>query len=173
MDYLILNELSYPFKDKYDAIAGIKIFIKTFAEACSMGLTQLRVRKDIGDSLYHLELAPGYYVYHWLHSHTGEKLGPTEQVDENGSHDDLKDRFRDILTNAPLITDDEPIEKEENERSIFEIIQDGELREAEGLGAAFLLDTIALSFLSIDVWDTFIIERLKHYFTASEFQCLS
>ena len=53
-----------------------------------------------------------------------------------------------------MITDNEPIEKETNERSTFEILIPGQpkLITAEGLGAAFLLDTIALSFLSGDFW---------------------
>jgi hypothetical protein len=51
-----------------------------------------------------------------------------------------------------------------NERSIFEIaFKNGELKEAEGLGAAFLLNTVALSFLSADAWDTPIIKQLKQY----------
>lgn len=153
MDSLIFNELSYPFKDKYEANSKIEIFIRTFAAAARLGLNRLRLQKNIGDNLHHLELAPGYYVSQWL------------QPGGDRSKDDLKERFRDIMTGAPLITDNEPIEKEENERSSFEISIPGEEpKEAEGLGAAYLLDSIALSFLSIAFWDNVKIEKLKHYF---------
>lgn len=153
MDYLIFNELSYPFKDKFRASAGIEIFVRTFASAARLGLNRLRLHKDIGDDLHRLELALGYYVSHWL------------QASGDRSKDDLKERFREIMTGAPLITDNEPIEKEENERSSFEIsIREGEPKEAVGLGAAYLLDSIALSFLSIAFWDRAKIENLTHYF---------
>lgn len=165
MDFLIFNELSYPFEDRYKADAGIKTFIKTFAAASQLGLNQLRLHKNIGENLYNLELAPGYYVSHWLHTQTFKHKHAVVEDDE--LNDDLRVRFKDILTSSPMITDNEPIEKETNERSTFEIfIQhgEGELKKAEGLGAAFLLDTIALSFLSIDFWDTQKIKKLKHYF---------
>jgi hypothetical protein len=99
MDYLIFNELSYPFKDKFRANAGIELFIRTAAAAARLGLNRLRLHKDIGDNLHHLELAPGYYVSHWL------------QASGDRSKDDLKERFREIMTGAPLITDNEPIKK--------------------------------------------------------------
>ncbi|MCK4763227.1 MAG: hypothetical protein KAW12_13605 [Candidatus Aminicenantes bacterium] len=159
MDYLIFNELSFPFQNKYDANEGIKLFVQTFGEASAMGINQLRLHKDIGDNLYRLELAPGYLVSHWLQYGTGEPAA------EWGLKEDIKNRFREIMTSAPLITGDEPIEKEENERSIFEIPLPGEkTKQAEGLGAAYLLDTAALSFLSADSWDTHKIENLKRYF---------
>lgn len=173
MDFLIFNELSYPFKDRYEANAGIKTFIKTFAAASRLGLTQLRLHKNIGENLYNLELAPGYYVSHWLHTHTFKhklvkgKSTHRETVESDQLNDDLRERFKDILTSSPMITDYEPIEKETNDRSAFEIFireGKGELKKAEGLGAAFLLDTIALSFLSIAFWDTHKIKKLKHYF---------
>lgn len=174
MDFLIFNELSYPFKNKYAANEGIKTFIKTFAAASSLGINQLRLHKKIGENLYNLELAPGYYISHWLHSspHTGkqpkEKSSPRpgKTTEDEALNEDLRNRFKEILTTSPMITDNEPIEKETNERSTFEISIPGnsKLIEAEGLGAAFLLDTIALSFLSGDFWNTHKIEKLKHYY---------
>jgi hypothetical protein len=173
MDYLVFNELSHYFKNKHEASKGIKIFIQTFAAASRLGFNQLRVHKNIGKDLYNLELAPGYYVSNWLHSHTptthtyakkDKTVGSMQRVEDDPSSHDLRERFRDIFTSAPLITDDEPIEKDINDRSTFEIsIQQGELKTAEGLGAAFLLDTIALSFLSLPFWDTNQIKDLKHY----------
>jgi hypothetical protein len=174
MDFLIFNDLSYPFKNKYAANEGIKTFIKTFAAASHMGINQLRLHKNIGENLYNLELAPGYYVSHWLHTftHTDKQTKeksrsrPGETIEDEALNEDLRNRFKEILTTSPMITDNEPIEKETNERSTFEISIPGKpkLIDAEGLGAAFLLDTIALSFLSGDFWDTHKIQKLKHYY---------
>ncbi|UCH96014.1 MAG: hypothetical protein JSV88_03965 [Candidatus Aminicenantes bacterium] len=174
MDFLIFNELSYPFKNKYAANEGIKTFIKTFAAASRLGINQLRLHKNIGENLYNLELAPGYYVSHWLRTspHMDKQIkekpspGPGGTIEDEASNEDLRNRFKEILTTSPMITDNEPIEKETNKRSTFEISIPGKLQlmEAEGLGAAFLLDTIALSFLSGDFWNTHKIEKLKHYY---------
>jgi hypothetical protein len=145
MDYLILNELSYPFADKYSANQTITTFIKTFSAASSMGFNQLRLHQDTGSNLFSLELAPGFRM---------------SQLD-----DDKKYRLKEILTSAPLITDSEPIEKETYERSSFEITdKKGETRSAAGLGAAFLLDTIAMSFLSSPFWDTHEVKGLNHFY---------
>ncbi|MDQ1354649.1 MAG: hypothetical protein QG657_4958 [Acidobacteriota bacterium] len=164
MTDLILNELSYPFRDKYKAITGIKTFIETFGAASTLGLTRLRIHENIGKKLYRLELAPGYYVSEWLNSSCDQQTAASEPDKKEASIFDLKNRFREIIANSPLITDNEPIEKEEYDRSSFEIVlTGGETKTAEGLGAAFLLDTIAMSFLSDSFWDTEKIERLKRY----------
>jgi len=154
MGFVIFNEVSYPFKSKHEIEVGLKNFVKTFAAASELGLTQLRLHQNIGNNLYRLELAPGYLVSHWLYSSSADR-----------ANNDIKERFKEIMTDAPLITGNEPIEKEENERSAFEISLDGKkFKKAEGLGAAYLLDTIALSFLSIRFWDTHRINDLKHYY---------
>ncbi|MCX6579871.1 MAG: hypothetical protein NT166_06765 [Candidatus Aminicenantes bacterium] len=164
MNDLILNELSYPFKNKYDAIAGIKTFIETFGAASTLGLTRLRIHENIGKKLYRLEIAPGYYVSDWLNSPCDQQTAAGETAKKEASPFDLRNRFREITANAPFITDYEPIEKEEFDRSSFEIaLSGGETKAAEGLGTAFLLDTIAMSFLSGSFWDTCKIERLKRY----------
>ncbi len=162
MTDLILNELSYPFKGKYEAITGIKTFIETFGVASTLGLTRLRIHENIGKKLYRLELAPGYYVSDWLNSPCDQQTAAGETTKKEASPFDLRNRFREITANAPFITDYEPIEKEEYDRSSFEIaLTGGETKTAEGLGKAFLLDTIAMSFLSDLFWDTDKIERLK------------
>ncbi|MCI0471644.1 MAG: hypothetical protein L0Y73_08310, partial [Candidatus Aminicenantes bacterium] len=101
-------------------------------------------------------------------SHPEEKPGtfPGKNVEVQSIDPDLRNRFKEIITSSPLITDNEPVEKEEYERSSFEISLpwEKELKEAHGLGAAFLLDTIALGFLSENFWDTSQIEKLKHYY---------
>jgi hypothetical protein len=165
MGYVIFNELSYPFKSKHEIEDGLRYFVKAFAAASEMGLTQLRLHKNIGDNLYQLELAPGYLVSHWLYSPSADTLTIQGPGGGDRANDDIKERFKEILTSAPLITENEPIEKEENERSSFEISLDGKkYKKAEGLGAAYLLDTISISFLSILFWDTHHIDNLKHYF---------
>lgn len=150
MDYLVFNELSAPFENRFKANDGIKFFIETCIAASRKGLTNVRLQKNIGDNLFNLELAPGYFLHNWLHT---------------GIDDVLKDRFREIITSSPLITDDEPIEKEKNELASFLISVDGRNpRSAEGLGAAFLLETVAVSFLSHPSWDHHEIKGITHYY---------
>ncbi|MCI0470744.1 MAG: hypothetical protein L0Y73_03700 [Candidatus Aminicenantes bacterium] len=150
IDYLVFNELSIPFEDRFKADVGIKLFIETCVAASRIGLPHVRLHKSIGNNLSNLELAPGYFLYNWL----------------NTAKDDvLKDRFRDIITSSPLITDNEPIKKEERERADFQIsITGGRPRTAEGLGAAYLLDTVAVSFLSHPLWDNHEIKGITHYY---------
>ena len=110
MDFLIFNELSYPFKNKYAANEGIKTFIKTFAAASHLGINQLRLHKNIGKNLYNLELAPGYYISHWLHSspHMGKQpkekssARPGETIKDEALNEDLRNRFKEILTTSPM-----------------------------------------------------------------------
>lgn len=163
MDYIVFNELSIPFKDRFKIDDGIKLFLQTFAAASNLGINQLRLHQKIGENLYSLELAPGYSLSKWLHT--------KRMYNENdpGRHiqpdDDSQTRFKEIITSTPLITDDEPIEKEENERSSFEISISGKIQEADGLGAAYLLDTLTISFLSdILLWDRDEIKDVKHIF---------
>lgn len=172
MNDLIFNELSCPFKNKYEAITGIKTFIETFTAASTLGLNRLRIHENIGKDLYRLELAPGYYVSHWLNSPYDEQTAAGEPAKKGASIFDLKNRFREITASAPLITDYEPIEKDEYDRSSFEIVlPGGETKTAEGLGAAFLLDTIAISFLSNLFWDSDKIEGLKRFVIKEDGDC--
>lgn len=163
MDFLVLNELTLPFQNPNLIEEGIKNFISTFAKAKNIGFNQLRIHKDFGVNLYSIELVKGLPLSKWLHSH--REMPINDIKNGNPSIYDLEDRFREIITYSPLIGDDDPIAKEENDRSIFEIEINGKKTEASGLGSAYLLGTISISFLSGHLlWDSHEIKGLIHYY---------
>jgi len=99
-----------------------------------------------------LPIAPDYTVSQWLQD----------------SEEDVKNKFRQIMTKTPLITDDYPIEKERNQRSEFKIAINHQMQFADGLGAAYLLETLCVSFLSHELWDTDEIKNVEHYYLTKE-----
>jgi hypothetical protein len=149
MDVYIFNELSItPFANTYEAKEGMKTFIQACAKARELGFQTLRLHENI-ENLYKLQIAPDYIVSQWLKDSEVE--------------DDLKDNFRDIIFYSPLISDDEPIAKEQNTLSEFKIKVDNEIKMAEGLGAAYFLDTLCVSFLSHKLWDEEEIKNIEHW----------
>jgi hypothetical protein len=148
MDIYIFNELSTrPFASIYKAKEGLETFIRTCAKMRDLGFKTIRLHESIGN-LYQLQIAPGYLVSQWLKD---------SKVD-----DDLKDSFRDIIFYSPLINDDEPIAKERNTLSEFKIMVGDDVKLANGLGVAYLLETLCISFLSHDLWDTEEIKNIEH-----------
>ncbi|MEN8219041.1 MAG: hypothetical protein ABFS56_22260 [Pseudomonadota bacterium] len=150
MDVYIFNELSItPFANTYEAKEGLKTFIQTCAKVRDLGFQTIRLHENIGN-IYQLQIAPGYIVSQWLKD---------SEVD-----DDLKDSFKDILFYSPLINDDYPIAKERNTLSEFKIKLGDEVKLAEGFGAAYLLETLCVSFLSDDLWDSDEIKNIEHWY---------
>lgn len=150
MNYYIFNELSTPFATKLEAKTGLKIFVQTCIKVSELGLPTLRLPETIGQNLYNLQIAPNYLISQWLQESTVEE--------------DLKDKFREIATDSPLMTDEEPIAKEFSSRSEFRITLENDTKLAEGLGAAYLLETLSLSFLSHPIWDNGEITNIVHWY---------
>jgi hypothetical protein len=148
MDIYIFNELSSPFATITEAKEHLAIFIKICFKARELGFKALHLHENIGKSLYDLPIAPDYTVSQWLQD----------------SEEDVKNQFREIITKTPLITDDYPIEKERNELSEFKIEINQQTQFADGLGAAYLLETLCVSFLSHELWDTDEINNIKHWY---------
>ncbi len=150
MDFYIFNELSItPFVNIYEARKGLEIFIRTCAKVRELGFQTLRLHESI-ENPYQLQIAPNYMVSQWLK--------------DSEVKDDLKDNFRDIIFYPPLINDEEPIAKEQNILSEFKIRVDDEIKMADGLGAAYLLGTLCISFLSHNLWDSNEIRNIEHWF---------
>ena len=150
MDFYIFNELSIrPFADRYEAREKLKNFIRTCAKVRELGFQTLRLHESI-ENLYQLQISPNYKVSQWLKDSEVE--------------DDLKDNFRDIIFYSPLINDEEPIAKEQNSLSEFKIKVDDEIKIAKGLGVAYLLETLCVSFLSNELWDSDEINNIKHWY---------
>ncbi|RKZ39133.1 MAG: hypothetical protein DRQ49_12410 [Gammaproteobacteria bacterium] len=147
MDIYIFNELSSPFATITEAKEHLVTFINICFRARKLGFKTLHLHENIGKSLYELPIAPNYTVSQWLQD----------------SEEDVKNQFREIITKTPLITKDYPIEKERNELSEFKIEINHKTQFADGLGAAYLLETLCVSFLSHDLWNTDEIKNVKHW----------
>jgi len=152
MDIYIFNELSTPFASIYQAKSDLAIFVHTCSKARSLGLQNLHLHADIGKNLYELPIAPNYTVSQWLQE----------------SEEDLKNQFRRIMTDSPLLSDNYSEAKEKNELSEFTIMLDGKAKSAVGLGAAHLLDTLCVSFLSKNIWDVDEIKNLNHWYLRTD-----
>lgn len=152
MDYFIFNDLSTPFATKFEAQTGLETFIKTCISIRThdLGLETLRLPMTIGQNLYSLCIAPNYLISQWLH--------------ESEIEEDLKNKFREIVTDSPLITEEEPIAKEFNSCSEFKITLENNIKIAEGLGAAYLLETLCLSFLSHKIWESEEITGITYWY---------
>ncbi len=152
MDYYIFNELSTPFATKQEAKTSLKTFIRSCMKIRELGLQTLRLPEVIGQHLYHLSIAPNYLISQWL------------QESEVEVEEDLKDKFREIATYSPLLTDEEPLAKEFGSRSEFRIALENDTKLAEGLGAAYLLETLCLSFSSHPIWNSEEITNIEHWY---------
>lgn len=149
MDYYVFNELSGPFATQLEAKTGLETFIQTCIKARELGLDTLRLPEIIGQNLYNLPIAPNYFISQWLQ--------------ESEVKEDLKDRFKEIVTNSPLITEEEPLAKESGSLSEFRIKPENDTKLAEGLGAAYLLGTLCLSLSSHPIWKSEEI-TLEHWY---------
>jgi len=137
----IFNELSaQPVGTTDDACLMMQHFVKSVVSAQSVGLQRVRIPEDLGQNLFSLDLAPDYSVGSWLND---------ERVDR-----DLRDRFRLIVANPPLLSADEVEAADLFARSIFCLTEPAGTPEAKGFGVAHLRATLLLSFLSGPQWDT-------------------
>ena len=142
---LVLNELSAcsVAKDILNARDRMAGFIQVCRSAFRQGVkSQLRVE----ESIYNLLLAPDYNIYNWIHD---------KEVDKESQ------RFiRNLATKSPLI--DFIMEKDIHDRKLLSEFYFGRDKSL-GLGAAFLLDSIAVSFNSDEQWDNPFVTLLMEY----------
>jgi len=150
MDY-IFNELSdnevYCVQDARDILSN---FVKTcIAVKRELQLDTLRIHENVR-SLNNLLLCKNYSITRWLK--------------DNEVSNDLQNRFRQIVTTPPLIKETE-LEELEIFNTSYYYYSD---REAKGLGAAYLLKTLSLSFLSNPSWNINEINLTHNYIDESE-----
>ncbi|MEH2164695.1 MAG: hypothetical protein V7K38_27480 [Nostoc sp.] len=137
MDFdLILNELSLrnPAPNEQVAQQRMSELIKTIKAVKAQGVkVSLRTKEDF----HTIILAPNYPLRHWL------------------NHADQVERLfiKNLATKAPFSTDiaNSEIQYLEKNTSLSEFFHQGEM--AIGLGIAYVLNTIAISFLSQESWD--------------------
>lgn len=154
MDIYIFNDLSIKlFANKYEARKRLEIFINTCVKANKLGFHTLRLHQNIGN-MHELLLAPDYTVSQWLQDSDIDK--------------DLKSRFKIITAKSPLINNDYPIAQKHNSLSEFKIKVDDKIKFAEALGAAYLLETLCLSFLSHNLWDTDEVKNITHWYLKAD-----
>lgn len=135
MDYTVFNELSAkaPAENIYKARERMEILLQTCKAANKLGFGQLRTREDFTQIL----IAEQYTITDWLTDKTC--------VDKN-----LKTLLMGLIQ-SPCIGS----EIDEEAYLLMEKIclADGECRDAEGLGVAYLTGTLAISFNSHARWE--------------------
>lgn len=150
MDY-ILNELSLNQVDtKYEARSLLENFVKTCIKAKNdLFLDTLRIDESVG-SLFHILVTKDYPISKWVKD---------IEVDY-----DLRQKFYQIVSQSPLLKKEEKNELDIFSLSVFK--HDG--IEAEGLGVAYLLETLAVSLIDIGVWNNNILSISHDYFDEDE-----
>lgn len=150
MDY-IFNELSIKEVDNIHTARNILTdFVKTCSKVQStLSFETLRIPESIG-SLYNVFLTKDYPVSKWCHDH---------EIDH-----DIRQKFYLIIANPPLLNNDEITELDTFETSYFNY----NTHESKGLGVAFLLETLAVSFLTENCWDTNNITLNHEYFEEND-----
>jgi len=148
MKPIIINELSLAEKDSLPAAKSMmETWVKTTSYAARKGFSNFKSTETFVGQLYATAIGPDYLVSQWIN-------------DKDVDHV-VRAKFRRIAYKSPLI----PIEKEEalenQSRSSFYVKHDGQ--EAQGLGAAWLLETASLSLNSSSLWQNSHIELNHEY----------
>jgi hypothetical protein len=148
----MFNELSLTQVNSIsDARLVLETFIKSSIKAKEIGFTELRLYENSIHNLYEIYLFDNYRIDNWLKD--GE-VNP-----------DLKTRFREIITNSPLITNEEISLKELYQWSVFQKAHNNQIAQVWGLGAAYIYDSLALSLNSHDDWQSPIVPVSHNYLT--------
>ncbi len=134
----MFNELSLsPVKSIIDARNALETFVKASIRAKEFGFSEIRLHESVKD-LYQFNLLENYRIDSWLKDC---------EVDY-----DVRDRFRDIVANPPLLRDDEIVEKEIFDRSEFFKTLDEFKHSVFGLGASYVFGTLAISLATHEEW---------------------
>lgn len=135
---LAFNEISQtPFlDDKYQANERMLLFSKTVAEARKKGFRNIRTHYSTSE----IKLTQDYSLHNWLF----DKDFPAES----------RELFYDMFMQPFLREDDEEIEEKYVEANYFfeDTINQIPRQECLGLTAAYLSDTVAISFQSNPAW---------------------
>lgn len=142
----MFNELSVKeYSSREVANERMALFVRVCRALNRIGFRSLRLHEDIGDNLFNIRIAENYQVSQWIEQHNEREI-------TNG--------FRDLVTSAPLINEDDPSLLEHWGSIEYTFGEE----EAHGLGAAHHLDTIAVSLKWDDgpfLSDTVIIKKYE------------
>ena len=185
MDFFIFNDLSLPFADKFEVQKHIKHFADIFSKAEPYTPNVLRLPNHLGDNLLTLELAANYRLADWLFNpldftveelvhiqNEGNNLSEAELKARQYDIDDLRTRIKSLITYSPLISETDEDAKNTNDYSDFTLTIGDGTHKAASLGAAYLLESIAISFLSSDFWDSHEFLVNQDYLTEDDIEQL-
>jgi hypothetical protein len=144
----MFNELSLSKVNSIsDARNVLETFVKSSIRAKEFGFTEIRLHENFKD-LYQFNLLENYRIDTWLKDN---------EVDY-----DIRDRFRDIVANPPLLKENEIKEKEVYERSEFHKTIDEIKYSVFGLGASYVYGTLAISLATHKEWIKSLVS-IQHY----------
>jgi len=150
----MFNELSVQELDSKEAvIKTLENFVRGIIRAKEYNVTELRLHERSLDNLYRINLYDNYRIDYWLK--------------DSGVSDDIKDRFREIVTSNPLIKEDEMESVGLYNRSEFFKDLNGVITKVYGLGAAYICDTLSVSLYTHREWEKTEIQ-ISHYYLDSE-----
>lgn len=136
----IFNELSIHLVETIsDAYSVMSQFVNSAVAAQQTGLHRIRITESIGQNLYSLYLSRDYTIGSWLED---------ERVDSV-----LRDRFRLIVANPPLLEATEIEALERFDRSVFCLTEPAGTPEAKGFGVAYLSNWLLISLLTHEQWN--------------------
>lgn len=137
MDYLILNEESLPFASQTDCDNNLPHFLKIVAAAFDNRIGAVRVSSLYDMGWYEVQLTENYYMRNWL-----EKQDRTCHI-----------RVKSLIdkTCCPQIPENDHVSLEQFELSDFILPETN--NPMPSLGAAVILDKIAVSFKSAVFWE--------------------
>jgi hypothetical protein len=145
LEYLILNEESLPFQSKSLCDKHLPIFFEIIKDTFKERVSPVRVSDKFDYKWYDLFLSDNYFLRDWLKNQEKEYsrriktlISKTAFPQIPAEYVELQDRF---------------------DLSQFHLSSKA-TAEAPSLGAAFLLDVIAVSFLSNAIWDSSVIPLL-------------
>lgn len=144
----MFNELSLaPVNSREEARTILEDFVRASILAEEFGFNEIRLHEMV-QNIYQFTLIEGYRIDTWLQD---------EVVNV-----DVKDRFREIISTFPLITETELNEKAVYDTSEFHKELDGQKKQVFGLGAASIYRTLAISLNTHCEWQKPIV-TIEHY----------
>lgn len=148
MDYMF-NELSMQSVDSIQEVRNILLeFVKSSIKASELGLKEMRLFEQSISSLFQINLHSSYNIYKWLA--------------DNEVDNDLRIRFKEIITTFPLVKKEEIIESDIYSRSEFFKNINGTDSVVWGLGAAYVFNTLSIGLATHIDWEKENI-TIRHY----------
>ncbi|MGN6566594.1 MAG: hypothetical protein ACTHJ0_01510 [Flavipsychrobacter sp.] len=148
----MLNELSLVFQveSREEICQILEEFVRANLEAKGMGLDELRIHENTVPSLYNISFNESYTLQHWL--------------SDNRIEQDIRDKFKEIVSTFPLIKETEVRESYLYKNSQFFKQINTDKIEVWGLGAAYIYGTLAFSIATHEDWECSSVDLSHQYF---------